>query len=64
MKPQSTQRSIAATKMNLTTKNTKATKNETILICFVKRQNRVTPAEAGVHNNLKLLDSCFRRNDK
>jgi hypothetical protein len=24
----------------------------------------VTPAKAGVHNNLKLLDSRFRGNDK
>ena len=31
---------------------------------LVKSQNRVTPAKAGVHNYLKSLDSCFRRNDK
>ena len=31
---------------------------------FVKSQNHVTPAKAGVHNYLISLDSCFRRNDK
>ena len=29
-----------------------------------KVTNRVTPAKAGVHHNLRLMDSCFRRNDK
>jgi hypothetical protein len=28
-----------------------------------KVKNRVTPAEAGVHNNLKSLDSRLRGND-
>ena len=40
MKPQRTQRGIAATKMNLTTKNTK---KETKLIVFAKSQNAPTP---------------------
>ena len=40
MKPQRTQRSIAATKMNLTTKNTK---KETKLIGFAKSQNAPSP---------------------
>ncbi len=31
---------------------------------FVKSKKTVTPAKAGVQNYLKLLDSCFRRNDK
>ena len=31
---------------------------------LVKSQNHVTPAKAGVHNPLKSLDSCFRRNDR
>ena len=31
---------------------------------FVKGQITVTPAKAGVHNNLKLMDSRFRGNDK
>jgi len=31
---------------------------------FVKNLKTVTPAEAGVQNSLKLLDSRFRGNDK
>ena len=31
---------------------------------LVKSQHHVTPTKAGVHNHLKSLDSCFRRNDK
>ena len=28
-----------------------------------KVEDHVTPAKAGVHKELKSLDSCFRRND-
>ena len=31
---------------------------------LVKSKKLVTPAKAGVHKNLKSLDSCFRRNNK